>query len=318
MRKMILDLDVGVDDALAIAYALGSPEVELVGITTTFGNVTTSRSTANALAVLELLGHPEVPVHQGLTHALRSEDFSVSSETRQIHGVNGLGGADIPVSGLRPASHDAVGFILESARRWGRDLVIVPTGPATNLARALEIDPAAVHGVGSVVMMGGALTVPGNVSPVAEANIAQDPEAADRVLRAGLPLTMVGLDVTLETILTCSHTARWRRIGSRGATLMASMADGYIAAYAERSPHLGGCGLHDPLACAVAVDPSLVGCLSLPMMVELEGCCRGRTVGDPVGRRQGARPVAVAVTVDAGRFLALFMERVGRVLAEAQ
>ena len=165
MKKLVLDLDVGIDDTLAVAYALASPEVELVGITTTYGNVTTERSTANALAVCALLGSPDIPVYPGLPCASFADDFAVQPVSAFIHGENGVGEVGVPASDRAPQGQAAVDFIVEAVHRWGKDLVYVPTGPLTNLDAAIAQDPSIVDGVGRVVLMGGALTVPGNVTP---------------------------------------------------------------------------------------------------------------------------------------------------------
>jgi len=200
-RKLILDLDTGIDDALAIAYALGSPEAELIGITATYGNVLMEDSVRNSLAVLDILGASSVPVHPGLPHSSTTEDFSVQEISAFIHGRNGVGEVDIAPSPRSAEATGAVDFIIEASHRYGDELVYVPTGPLTNLAAALEKDPG-LAGRLRVVLMGGALSVSGNVSPWAEANISQDPDAADAVLRSGIDATMIGLDVTLQTLLT--------------------------------------------------------------------------------------------------------------------
>lgn len=307
-RKLILDLDTGIDDALAIAYALGSPEAELIGITTTYGNVLVEDSARNSLAVLDLLGAPHVPVHPGLPHALARDDFEVLEISAFIHGRNGLGDAALVPSPRSAEGTSAVDFIIEASRAHGEDLVYVPTGPLTNLAAALRKDPGLAERL-TAVLMGGALTVSGNVTPWSEANISQDPEAADAVLRSGVSATMVGLDVTLQTLLTYEHTRRWRELGTAAGAFLANMTDYYIRAYETTAPGLGGCGLHDPLAVGVAVDPSLVTMLPINLKVDLEGPTRGRTIGD-VGRLGAPRTSRAAVAVDAERFLAEFMSRI--------
>ena len=312
-KKAILDLDTGIDDALALAYALGSPELEVIGVTTTYGNVLLETGAANDLALLELFGAPEVPVYLGEPHAQAKEGFEVLEISAFIHGDNGIGEVELPVAAAEPRP-GAVDFLLDSVREHGDDLVIVATGPMTNLAEAIRRDPefaAKAH----VVIMGGALTVPGNVSPWAEANINQDPDAADEVFRASSDITMVGLDVTLQTLLTKEHTAKWRALGTPAGDALAEMTDYYIKAYETTSPHLGGCGLHDPLAVGVAVDPSLVTLLPINLKVDVEGETRGRTIGDEVRLNDEVRTSRAAVAVDVDRFLSEFMTRIGRVAA---
>lgn len=317
-KKLILDLDTGIDDALALAYALGSPEIDLVGVIASYGNVTLRRAERNTRALLDALGHPEVPVLRGATHALAAEgEFAPSGPVRRIHGENGLGEQDFrEASGgwCHPAPRDGMEFLARAVDVYGDDLLYVPTGPLTNLATALVREPRLARSLPRVTFMGGALAVPGNVTPCAEANIHNDPEAADVAMSLGLPLRMIGLDVTHQAILARDDAARWNELGTTVGRLYAGMADHYIGVYEENNPHMGGCALHDPLAVAAAVDPSLVGCLRTNLRVDLSGATRGRTVCDPERLRDAEKNHEVALTVDAPRFLGLFRERVGRVL----
>lgn len=316
-KKMILDLDVGIDDAMALVYALGSEEVELIGITATYGNVLTSQSAKNALALLDMFGYAHVPVYMGDTHALAKDSFEVLDISAFIHGKNGVGEVELPESTRTPENMSGVDFIIEATKKYGKDLVYVPTGALTNLAQAIRTYPQLVEEIGKVVIMGGALTVPGNVKPWVEANICQDPEAADEVFRSGVFATMVGLDVTLQTLLTYEDTQKWRNLGTQAGALMADIVDYYIKAYETTAPYLGGCGLHDPLAVAVAVDDSLVDTLAINMQVDLSGETRGRTIGNPQLLNDPYKSMRVAVGVDTTRFLHEFMERTSRVLKAA-
>lgn len=317
MKKMILDLDTGVDDALAISYALGSPEVELIGITGTYGNVLMEQGVRNALAITELLGHPEVKVYRGLDHSSTTDSFQVLEISSFIHGQNGIGEAVIADSTRDAEDTPAVDFIIDAAKTYGKDLVYVPTGPLTNLDAAIARAPEIVDEIGRVVLMGGALTVPGNVNAWTEANISQDPDAANRVFRSGIPATMVGLDVTLQTLLTYKETQRWRDLGTPAGTFLADMTDFYIKAYETTAPHLGGCGLHDPLAVGVAVDPTLVTTLPINMKVDVEGPTRGRTIGDETRLNDPVKTMDAAVGVDVPRFLDEFMTRISTLAANA-
>ena len=290
MKKMILDLDTGVDDALAISYALGSPEIELIGITGTYGNVLVEQGVRNALAVTDLLGHPEVKVYQGLPHSSTTDHFEVLPISAFIHGDNGIGDVEIPDSNRSVETESAVDFIIDAVKTYGKDLVYVPTGPMTNIEAALKKAPEIKDEIGQIVLMGGALTVPGNCNACMEANISQDPEAADYLFRSGAPTTMIGLDVTLQTLLTYKETQQWRDLGTKAGKFLADMTDFYIKAYETTSPHLGGCGLHDPLAVGVAVDPTLVTTLDINMKVDVDGPTRGRTIGDETRLNDPASP----------------------------
>ncbi|WEV59221.1 nucleoside hydrolase [Bifidobacterium sp. ESL0728] len=312
MKKLILDLDTGVDDALAISYALGSPEVELIGICGTYGNVLLQQGMRNSLAITDLYGHPEVKVYPGLPHASKTDSFAVGEVSAFIHGKNGIGEAQIPDSSRSPESQSAVDFIIDAVKMYGNDLVYVPTGPMTNIAAALKKAPEIAHEIGKIVLMGGALTVCGNVSPWAEANISQDPDAANELFRSGAPVTMIGLDVTLQTLLTYKETARWRDLHNAAGDFLATMTDFYIKAYETTAPALGGCGLHDPLAVAVAIDPTLVTTLPRNLKVETEGPTRGRTIGDNDRLNDQVKTTQAAISVDVPRFLNEFMTRITR------
>lgn len=310
-KKIILDLDTGIDDALALAYALGSPELELIGVTATYGNVLVETGARNDLALLELFGRSDVPVYLGPSHAWAKDDFSVLEISAFIHGRNGIGEVELPEPQAQPQSQSAVDFLIESVRQYGDELVIVPTGAMTTIAEAAKDEYFARHA--HIVLMGGALTVPGNVSPWAEANIHQDPEAADFLFRTAADTTMIGLDVTLQTLLTYEETKQWRALGTPAATFLADATDYYIRVYDTTAPHLGGCGLHDPLAVGVAVDPSLVTLHPINLKVDTEGATRGRTIGDETRLNDPQKNSKVAVSVDVPRFLSEFMERIGRV-----
>lgn len=313
-KKIILDLDTGIDDALALAYALASEELELIGITATYGNVLVETGVRNDLSLLELFGAPEVPVFAGPTHASTKDGFEVLPVSEFIHGKNGVGDVEIPEPKGKVQEKSAVDFLIESVREYGDDLVIVPTGPSTTIAAACEKDPEFGKNA-HIVMMGGALIVPGNVSPAAEANVNQDPEATDALFRAASDVTMIGLDVTLQTLLTYKETATWRELGTVGGDFLADATDYYIKSYETNSPHLGGCGLHDPLAVGVAVDPTLVGLHHTNLKVLTDGDLRGRVMVDETRLNDDTKTAHVALTVDVERFLKEFMERLTRLAA---
>ena len=302
-RKLILDLDTGIDDTLAIAYALASEQaddVRLIGITGTYGNVTVETGMRNALAVTDLLGHPEVSVYPGLDRPSTAPEnfrYSPSAGTRRIHGDNGIGDMTIPDSRRSPETTAAADFIIDAAH---------------TIAEVCRREPRIGELVGSITFMGGALTVPGNVTPGAEANIMQDPEAADAILRSGVETTMIGLDVTHQAVLTRRDIERWRRLGTAAGDFLAGMTDFYIDAYSATQPELEGCGMHDPLAVAAALDPTLVTTLGMNLQVDLEGAYRGRTIGDRAHDRltDSHKTTQVAVRVDIARFKSQFLDRI--------
>ena len=198
-EKIIIDADVGIDDAMALLLAMASEELEIVGITTTFGNATIENSTRNALYVCAVSGR-KIPVAQGAEKALI---LPPSPPTDFVHGDNGLGNiafSEIETGEAEPMS--AAEFIVKQSHAHAGELTLVPVGRLTNLALALQIDPTLPERIQRVVLMGGAIKTGGNVTPVAEANIIGDPHAADIVLNAGWDVTVIGLDVTTQLIVS--------------------------------------------------------------------------------------------------------------------
>lgn len=306
-KKMILDLDTGIDDAMAIAYAVGAPDVDLIGIIGSYGNVLVEQGGKNALKILELLGAIDVPVYLGNGHSSTTDHFDVMPISAQIHGKNGIGEVELPEAKRQLETTSGVDFLIDAAKQYGKDLILVPTGPMTNLAEALEKAPEIADEIGNVTFMGGALTVEGNVTPYTEANINQDPEAANAVLTSPLKSTMVGLDVTLRTLLTRKETQQWRDLNTKAGTAFADIVDYYIDAYEVTNGQLPGCALHDPLAVGVSLDPSFITTLNLNMKVTTDEGTRGRTIGDQARLNDPETNVTVGINVDADRYLKTFM-----------
>lgn len=307
--KMILDIDTGVDDAMALAYAIASPDIELIGVTTVFGNVSVKTSNRNTLALLDLLNRNDVPVYEGLNHAShKTEVYEGDAIVRFIHGDNGIGNVVIPDSKREVEKQSAIDFMIESANKYGKDLYIVAVGPQTNLAAALKKDPTMADKVGKIAIMGGALMVEGNINHYAEANINNDPYAADDIFKSNAKITMVGLDVTQRTVLTKEDTKIWRDLGTASGKAYADIVDYYIDSYAKNQPQLGGCSLHDPLAVVVAVRPDLVETLDLFMKAGTTEADFGRTIG-LYGRMNDPNPnVSVCVDVKVNDFVNHFRD----------
>ena len=306
-KKIILDVDTGIDDALAIGYAVRSSDVELLGLTTCFGNVFLEKATRNTLYVLELL-EADVPVVPGADRTFSGQDKE--TETTAIHGEDGLGNTQPPEMNVQQkalAKH-ASEFIVEQVTLYPNEVTLIFVGPLTNLALSLKRDPGIVDLVDRVVIMGGAVTVPGNVTPVAEANIYADPEAAQYVFESGLPITLVGLDVTMRTLLSQEEVQQWREKDTRLSRFFADMTDFYIGAYKKFNPGIKGCALHDPLAVGVVIDPTFVETKPMAIRVDLEGEATGRTVPDET---TGSQPnVDVCLHVEADRFLEHFLKTI--------
>jgi len=303
-----MDVDTGVDDALAILLALRSPELALQGISTVSGNVHLSQATANTLIVLDILEAPPMPVVAGAAAPLARPGITAG----EVHGADGLGGAaDRFPPSRRTATGDAVGFLLETIRRFPDALTLIATGPLTNVALAIEKDIRTMRRLRALIVMGGAVRVPGNVGPVSEFNFAVDPEAASTVLGAGLPLTLVPLDVTERVLLTRQRLDGVTAAGRLHAFVKQITAS-TMAFHGARGEE-EGIFLHDPLAVGVALDPSLVRQEPMALAVETRGALTaGMAVAD-LRRGALASPTAtVCVKVAAERFLHLFAERVLR------
>lgn len=394
LDRIIASMDTGVDDALALAYLLGSAdECELSGVIASYGNVDANTAYANTCAVLDLFGRADIPVFLGSEHPSWADAFIPDAGCAQFHGKDGLGntwlagagaladGAGVPgddmsgddmsedvpdgvvsvggylvgdahahpalgsyprvgrsrsvdrpqsatstalvSGGTRRCSVDAadgIEYLIEQVREFGRDVTVLSTGPLTDVDAAITRAPDIASKL-RLVMMGGTLTQPGNCwDAVAETNIIQDPEAANHVFHSGADITMVGLDVTHQCLLTRSAADRWRATGTKRGRFLADLADFSIKANLEADTALfsGGMPLHDPLAAAVALDSSLVDCFDLALRAETNtgdfNGVRGRTTGDPVGLVNHSMPhVHVALGVDSGRFLDEFAERMAEV-----
>ncbi len=306
---VILDVDTGIDDAMAIWYALASPRLDVRGITTCFGNGGIEITTRNTLLAVELSGR-SVPVYRGAAHPL---DSGGGETVEACHGANALGDADLPAVHSHAAAEPAAEYLASALAEGG--ITLVATARLTNLALALALYPELARRIPRVVVMGGAAFCPGNVTPVAEANIWGDPEAADLVFQSGIPVTMVGLDVTHQACLTDRHLRPGASDPERAyASLLATATEFYMQAYNPGAPAGDrSCPLHDPLAVAAAEDPTIVATKPYSVRVALQDpLTRGMTVVDARGRAPApTHPVDVAVGVDAPRFLHEFCRRLG-------
>jgi purine nucleosidase len=305
--RVLIDTDPGIDDALAIMLALRSPELEVAGITIVQGNVDVERGTANAFKVLDLMGRRDVPVASGASAPLLRELRTAEI----VHGQDGL--ADLittPVElDARPIAGPA--FIVETIESSNEPVTLVTLGPLTNVAIALSFAPHIVERIERIVSMGGAVRSEGNATPAAEFNVLADPEAAEIVLRSAAPVTLVPLDVTMKVILPEEWAKRLRDSDDPVERFAGNLAAFVIRVYREYYG-IDGMALHDPLAMAVAVDPSLVETRGLFVTVDRgEGITAGKTVADfwHIPEPWGEPNADVALEVDAERFLALFSER---------
>ncbi|MCL6708429.1 nucleoside hydrolase [Pseudomonas sp. R2.Fl] len=285
MHKVIFDTDPGVDDAMALLFLHHHPEIDLLGITTVFGNATIETTTRNAL-FLKREWKIDSPVARGAGETFIPHRVSHEPPT-YIHGEDGLGNIGVPETIDLPLDpRTAPNFIVDTVRAHPGEVTLVAVGRMTNLANALKEDPEIVGLVKQVVIMGGAFDVNGNVTPAAEANIHGDPEAADVVFTASWPVVIVGLDVTTTTVMTRRQLADIRdAAGSSRAKLLFDLSQFYIKFYEGRVPD--GMVVHDSCACAYVVAPELFTTRSGAVRVVCGGIADGQTIQKPDGRGFG-------------------------------
>ena len=305
--KIIFDGDPGIDDALALLYILKNEDAKLVGITTVGGNIGLDKTTKNALRILEITNNLKTPVARGIEKPLLRKNKSEG----EVHGKDGLGNTNLPEPTIREIDDHAVDFIIKTIMSSPKQITLVPVGPLTNIAVAVIKEPRLKDFVKEVVIMGGAVTTFGNITPESEFNIYTDPEAAKIVFESGLPITLVGLDVTMKTLLTPEHLSEIMQVDTPVTEFVKKIITHYMRFYQE-VVGVNGCGMHDPLAAAVALDRSLVKTRRLYVTVETKGeYTTGETVADLRGSKEGGvNPpnMDVCTEVDSARFMKKFVE----------
>ena len=297
MTKVLIDTDPGTDDALAMMMALNSAELDVLGFTTVGGNARLADTTRNALRLLKYLGKTDVAVFRGSARPLRG----MFRYAYDVHGRAGLG-VRLPSPLTAPHAERAPQFIAEMASVHRHDLMVIALGPLTNIARAMALEPQLAVWVKQMVVMGGAVEVPGNVTPHAEFNIYNDPVAAGAVLSSGIPVTLIGLDVTRQTYFTAAASP-WVGGDMPAARLSRRILAGSLGSRRD----LVRFHLHDPLAVVAAIRPDLFSYKQATMTVETEDPVQtGRTIAT-----YGDGPVAVAVGVDVERAKAMTVDLLG-------
>jgi inosine-uridine nucleoside N-ribohydrolase len=310
-RPLVIDTDPGIDDAMAILLALASPEVDLRLVTTVHGNVEVAQTTENALRVLHLAGRADVPVAAGARASLVHPQ---PERAGHVHGTAGLGGVTLPPSPAAVDPRPAVVALAELLAASPRPVTVASIGPMTNIALLLAVYPEAAARIDRLVVMGGSATRGGNVTAAAEFNVWSDPEAAQAVFRSPVPTVMVGLDVTLPTVLSAAGIARFAAAGPIGATAAAILAQ-YVE-YSRTAYGTDGVVVHDALALTEAIVPGTLGTVRRDVVVDTSlGAGRGQTLVDR--RTVSAAPTAIEVaeTVDAPsavEFLVGRLERLDR------
>jgi inosine-uridine nucleoside N-ribohydrolase len=319
-RRVIIDTDPGVDDAMAILLALNSPELKVEALTVVPGNVDGRQGLENALKIVSLAGRCDVVVASGAQHPLNQKLI-----TAQFwHGKNGLAGVELPSSKCKADSRFGPDLIIEMVHKYPHEITLIPVGPLTNIALAVSKDPTIATLVRDIVIMGGSITG-GNVNGAAEANIYNDPEAASVVFNAAWMVTMIGSDVGERTIITRKHLAELQALHRPESDFVAKLADFYVTR-SEKSGYQGA-AMYDPLAVGTVIDPTLVTLKDMHVDVETKGeFTRGETVANRMGSNENnvlhgdhyeiegvieLKPNArVCLASDADRFLKLFISRI--------
>ena len=319
-KRVIIDTDPGTDDAMAIILALNSPELKVEALTVVPGNVDGRQGLENALKIVSLAGRCDVTVAGGAQHPLNQKLI-----TAQFwHGKNGLANVELPPTKCKADPRFGPDLIIEMVHKYPHEITLIPVGPLTNIALAVSKDPSIAFLVKDIVIMGGSITG-GNVNGAAEANIYNDPEAAQIVFNAGWMVTMVGSDVGERTLITRKYLAELQSLHGPQSDFIAKIADFYL----NRSEKSGysGAAMYDPLAVGVVIDPTLVTLKDMHVDVETKGeFTRGETVANRMGSNENnvlhgdhyeiegvidLKPNArVCLASDADRFLQLFIGRI--------
>ena len=301
-RPLWVDTDTASDDAVALVFALRDPDVDVVGISVVAGNVGLDQAVQNALYTVEICGRADVPVHAGAAGPLVRPLHTAQA----VHGQDGMGDIGLPLQGRRPVDADAVGALVAAARAHAGALTLVTLGPLTNVALAVRTAPDIVAGIERVVVMGGTGQGVGNVTPVAEFNVWADPEAADVVFTSGLPIEMVGWDVSRAyAVIRPEDSARLRALGPLGEFCTDIQAQ--LVRFCAEVTHLEGYDLPDPITMAVALDPSVAtGVVERHVRVETSGAVTsGQTVVDHLGVWGLAPNARIVLEASRERFLTM-------------
>lgn len=305
-QKIIIDTDPGVDDAMALLLAAASPELEIVGVTALFGNGPhVSHMARNAGALLQLAGRPEIPVAVGANRPLMRP---YAGDATVVHGENGLGDVALPAPVQPPVDTPAPLWIVEQARAAPGDITLVTLASLTNIALALQLEPRLPEWIPRIVMMGGAVHTPGNVTPVAEANIYNDPEAAHVVFNAGWEIVMAGLDVTCDFTVDRTFLDRLHGLGNGAGRFLGAAGQHYLDFYL--STGRDGFCMHDVHPLVYLLRPDLfVARRACVDVVTTPGIAFGQTIAD--WRGQWGRPAQtqVLLSVDKDAFIELFVAR---------
>ena len=302
---VILDCDPGHDDAIALILALASPELKVLAVTTSAGNQTQEKTLNNALRILTLLGRDDIPVAAGAPKPLMRELIIADN----VHGESGLDGPTLPDPAFAPQAMTALELMVKCLHESPEPVTLVPTGPLTNIALLLAAHPELKPNIARIVLMGGAAGA-GNWTPAAEFNIYVDPEAADMVFKAGIPITMCGLDVTHEAQVMDEDIARMRAIANPVAQCVAGLLDFFMIYHRDPKWGFAGAPLHDPCTIAWLLAPELFHGVECRVDIETRGeHTVGMTVVDRYGLTGKPANALVLLGLDRPGFIDLLVER---------
>ena len=317
MHNIILDTDPGIDDAQAIAFALCHPDINLLGLTSVFGNADINVTTQNALLVLEQFGFSDVPVARGASEPLQQARMPAPDF---VHGLDGMGELNLMPINTTEVNESAAEFIVRMVNERPDEISLVAIGPLTNIAQAVMLDPSLPTKVKELVVMGGAIDTPGNVTPSAEANFVNDPHAADVVCAYDWPLSIIGLDVTLQVPLSDQDLAQLRDGAGTIGQFIWDSSRYYIDFYASTNEYGGKrqCAMHDASALVYLVEREAFEFLSGPARVVADGIAVGALVLDRFDRTSAAlfpywqdRPrISAAIGVDSTRVRDCFLNTI--------
>jgi inosine-uridine nucleoside N-ribohydrolase len=308
--RVIIDTDPGIDDVAAILMGLGSPEVRVEALTTIFGNASVTQSTVNALRLLEAARRTDIPVYQGVG---KCYNFTEPTYAAQVHGTDGFGDVPWPLPKTPPQCRHAVLELIDRILGAPGEITVVALGRLTNLALAMSLEPRVATALRGLIVMGGAIKVPGNISPVASANLWGDPEAAGVVYRSGAKIVQIGLDVCDQVEISAAQQQRVWQQDSAATRLLQTLTPCLQASYRRRGllHHPDSIRYNDVPAVAYVIDPSLFTCQNVYVRIETQGqLTRGQTVADLRGQDSAPPNVSVAFGVDAERLTQLWLERV--------
>ncbi|MCC6568701.1 MAG: nucleoside hydrolase [Anaerolineales bacterium] len=305
MKHIILDTDPGIDDSLAILLALASPEISLEGLSIVHGNCSLAQATTNALSILELANATHIPVAVGCELPLVQPSL-LAPET---HGNTGLGYAKLSEPRTQPTRRHGCDFLIERIMSAPDEVTLVAIGPLTNIALAIRQEPRIVNALNELIIMGGAIRYEGNTTALAEFNTYADPHAAHIVYHAGIPTTLVPLDVTYQCVLTQGDVDRLLQLDSPLTRFIADATRFYME-FHDAYQGVQGCVINDPLALALTFAPELCDYQELPVDVDISGgVSLGKTIGDFYNYNKKPANMKVALGVRPRDFIEMFLER---------